>query len=108
MEECFMYGSLLVTLSAIVWLFGGSALAGETRLINGKPVDRGTWTEVVRITTGTSSCTATVVGPRVIVTAAHCANNGATSKFKIGEKEYSVKITRSSLYPAKDHDIAVG
>lgn len=97
------------SLALLSTLFMVSGLAeGASRLINGKPVEPGTWREVVRISSSGSGCTATVVGPRVIVTAAHCASNGATATFKIGEIEYKAKITRSPLYTSKDHDIAVG
>lgn len=78
------------------------------RLINGKPVEAGTYTEVIKITTNGAACTATVVGPRVIITAAHCANNDATSTFTINGANYSAKMKRSSLYPGKDHDVALG
>lgn len=77
-------------------------------LIRGTPVPAGTWQEVVRITSGGAGCTATIVGPRVIITAAHCTGNGATAKFTYKGTSYSAKMTRSPLYPAKDHDISVG
>ena len=48
--------------------------------------------------------TATIVGPRVIVTAAHCANTGATATFKFNGANYSATITRSPDYQGKDHD----
>jgi len=84
------------------------ALASDFRLINGTPVQAGTFRDVVRIQSGGAACTATVVGPRVIVTAAHCANNGATATFSIDGKSYSATMTRSSLYPGKDHDVSLG
>lgn len=81
---------------------------GEGRLINGKPVEPGTFKEVVRIRSNGAGCTATVVGPRVIATAAHCARTGAEATFEVDGTEYTATITRSSLYPGKDHDIALG
>ncbi len=77
-------------------------------LINGTPVDPGTWPEVIRIRSGTSGCSATIVGPRAILTAAHCANNGATATFTYKGANYSAKITRSPIWPAKDQDVAIG
>ncbi len=77
-------------------------------LINGTPVTPGTWKEVVRITSNGSGCTATIVGPRVIITAAHCATNGAIARFTYDGKSYQATIRRSPLYPGRDHDIAVG
>lgn len=79
----------------------------EIRLINGTPVPPGEWPSVIRIRTGSSSCTATVIGKKVAVTAAHCASSGSTSTFQIAGKTYSGKVTRSPLYAMKDHDIAV-
>ncbi len=95
---------VFLALSASAQDYGGE----DFRLINGKPVEPGTWDQVVRIQTGGAGCTATIVGPRVIITAAHCGNTGATSSFTYAGKKYSAVITRSPLYPGKDHDIAVG
>lgn len=44
----------------------------EFELIGGQPVGVGEYPEVIRISSGMSSCTAAVIGPRVILTAAHC------------------------------------
>lgn len=84
-----------------------SVSAVDMRLINGKPVEPGTYKEVVRIRTGNSSCTASIIGPKVALTAAHCVNNGSTSAFKLDGKDYKGVATRSPLYPGKDHDIAL-
>jgi hypothetical protein len=77
-------------------------------LINGVPVDPGTWQEVVRITSNGSGCTATVVGPRVIATAAHCAKTGDMASFKYKGANYSARIYRSPIWPGKDQDVAIG
>jgi hypothetical protein len=50
-------------------------------LINGRPVDRSDWMEVVRI--GNRSCTATMVGPKVAVTAAHCGRHNSRTNVEI-------------------------
>jgi len=76
-------------------------------LINGNEIPAGTYKEVVGIKTGNAGCTATIVGPKVVVTAAHCGNNGDTSTFTLGGTSFSGKFERSSLYPAQDHDVAV-
>lgn len=77
-------------------------------LINGAPVPDGARPNVVRIQTGNAGCTAAVVGPRVISTAAHCGGNGATSKFKVNGVEYTAKLTRHPKYPSTDVDLALG
>ncbi len=82
-------------------------------LINGQEAAKGTFEQVVRIVTELpqgkkARCTATIVGPRVIVTAAHCGETGAKTEFTVAGKTYSATLTQSSLYPIKDHDISVG
>lgn len=77
-------------------------------LINGTPVSPNTWKHVVRIRTGNAGCTASIVGPRALATAAHCAATGATSVFTLDGVQYSAKITRHPLYPRKDMDVSLG
>ena len=77
-------------------------------LINGRPALDGEYPEIVQIRTGNSLCTATLIGPRVIITAAHCAETGDISRFIYDGEEFSAIITRSPLYPNPDHDIALG
>lgn len=100
--------SFRILLSFVLAAPTSISFGSTQRLINGSPVEEGTFQEVVRIKTGGSGCTATVVGPRVIVTAAHCANTGSVSKFMVGGVQYDAKMTRSSLYPRQDHDICIG
>lgn len=86
---------------------GVQDVGASDRLIKGTPVKPGTWRQVVRIRTGNSMCTATVVGPKAVLTAAHCASDGATSSFEIEGQRFSGKVYRSPLYPRKDHDQAL-
>lgn len=58
---------------------------GGTRptLINGQPVERRDWPEVVRIGVEGGGCTATLVGPNCAITAAHCGRNGASGNLEL-------------------------
>ena len=80
-------------------------------LINGKPVEAGTYKEVVSIASesdnGSAHCSATIVGPKVVVTAAHCGKTGGKSTFTLDGVEYTGKIERSDIYPGQDHDISI-
>ncbi|MBY0370906.1 S1 family peptidase [bacterium] len=77
-------------------------------LINGTEVPAGTWQEVIRITYKNAGCTATIVGKRAIVTAGHCVDTGGMANFSYKGKSYQAKMRVSSLYPTRDHDVAVG
>ncbi len=98
------FGPLLVALCGLI---SQNAAAGS-RLINGIPVGPGTWKEVIRIRSDGAGCTATVVGPRTIITAAHCAKTGGTATFTLDGKDYSAVMTRSTVYPGQDHDVSLG
>ena len=78
-------------------------------LIGGDLVPSGQYENVVKISVGNSSCSATVVGPRALLTAGHCADHGDTGRFALRGKTYSVKFTQSPLYrQGKDHDLNMG
>ena len=89
---------------------GPAKYPASINLIGGKEVPSGDakYNSIVRINTNGAGCTASVIGPRVILTAAHCGQTGATATFKIAGKQFSAKITRSGLYPGVDHDLALG
>ena len=101
---------VLCVLAAVSGIAFAAYQTNSSRLINGVPVDPNDkqWHPVVRIKTGSSGCTGTVVGPRVLLTAAHCGNNGDTSVFMGGSTEYRAKLTRHPSYPSSDIDLALG
>lgn len=60
---------------------------------------------------GSYACTSTVIGPRTILTAAHCVGNGNSGKVRIGSTTYSVTCTIHDSYTAtgggRVYDIAL-
>lgn len=92
----------------------------EHELIGGRPVELGAYPEIVYIQSGDGQsrwhCTATLIGPQVILTAGHCvANEGSIQpvvvvvRFPIGKIEYSAKCQQAPLYRSQqeDHDMAL-
>ena len=81
--------------------------AFDSQLINGKLVPKGEFSQVVKIKMNDSECTATIVGARSLLTAAHCVSNGAKVNFEFEGVAYTATATRHPNYPGKDQDIAL-
>jgi len=79
-------------------------------LIGGQPVDPADpfVQGILKIKTDQSGCTASLIGPRVMITAAHCGKSGTSSVFQVQGNSYSTENERSPIYPSKDHDIMLG
>lgn len=75
-------------------------------LINGAPVDRRDWPEVVWIN---RSCTATLVGPRIAITAAHCGDNYERGTLELYDnRRIRFKMIHMPQWQdASDYDLAV-
>jgi hypothetical protein len=58
-------------------------------LINGQPADPAKWPASVYARLGNSRCSATVVGERVLLIAAHCVKNGGSASFSARGASYT-------------------
>lgn len=83
-------------------------LFSAERIIGGLEVATSDFPDIVRIKMDNASCSAVLVGPRVILTAAHCAGAGTVASLEIAGKPYTAKLFKSALYPNQDHDVALG
>jgi len=76
-------------------------------LIGGKPVAPGEYPEVIYISMKGGKCSASIVGPRTVLTAAHCARKGAKVTFQHNQNQYTAICNAPAAYPRQDHDISV-
>jgi secreted trypsin-like serine protease len=103
--KCAKWGSIALWFSAKVF-------AIEPALIGGVKVERGDFPEIVYISNGMARCSATIIGPEVILTAAHCAaDQGSISQvdFVIDQVVFRAKCEQAPMYrdELEDHDMAL-
>lgn len=78
----------------------------DPSLINGRPAGEGEFPEAVYVAFGSSRCSASIVGEQVLLSAAHCARNGARGRFQVGQTLYSTEgCARHPAYPRRDVDL---
>lgn len=79
----------------------------EPTLIRGEEVPEGALPQVVAIRSSGAGCSATLVGERILITAAHCASTGAKVTTVIDGKPYVGTAKRHPSYPRTDIDVAI-
>lgn len=75
-------------------LVAGTASAQDQELIGGTVADPAEWPASPWV----GNCSSTLVGPKVLLTAAHCVGNGGTKTFTINEVRYSGTCTHHASY----------
>lgn len=97
------------------WVNGPPRVSEDGRdkrpvLINGNPVDKAKYPAVINIRSASgASCTASIVGPQAILTAAHCAETGEKVSFKTADgNSYTAVMIHFEGYPKTDLDLNLG
>lgn len=67
-------------------------------LIGGTPADIRDWPASVYARAGNGSCSSTVIGSRVLLSAGHCMKNGGTVAFSAGSNQYTATCTHHPEY----------
>lgn len=103
----------------LLCLLSGSAVGAESELIGGREVSRAEFPEMVRIRQGNATCSATIVGPRAILTAAHCSTADGEivpvsesqdvifDHAAMPANNFRARCTLAPKYRAEDHDVAL-
>jgi len=95
-----LLGIILASLSA-------TNLYSSSTLINGRPALSGEFPEVVYISAGMSRCSASIIGPQTILTAAHCVKTGQTIHQVMNQIVFTAKCQQSPEYKLSGHDMAL-
>ncbi|WP_315806774.1 MULTISPECIES: trypsin-like serine protease [unclassified Bradyrhizobium] len=78
-----------------------SAGASPFVLNSTDPADPKDWRATVTASNGNEYCTATLIEPQIVLTAAHCLKNGSAIKIRIDTgNEYKGDCQKASAYPA--------
>ncbi len=91
-----------------LWVSSLSATPISTHVLGGEPVNAALYPEVIQLTSGTSSCTGTIIGPRAVLMTAHCVNaKDPLVTFQMEGRTYSALGVISPYVNTLGHDLAV-
>jgi len=74
------------------------AFAEVPVLIGGQAANPAQWPASVYASMNNSRCSATVVGPRTLIIAAHCVSNGGSAAFSAGANRYTARCNHHPEY----------
>lgn len=77
----------------------------QPQLVGGSAADLAMWRASLLFHTATTDCTATVIGPQTILTAAHCVQNGRLGSIRLRDFSSDVNCTRHPRYEGESNHI---
>ena len=96
---------------ALVSFFCAGVAIADNGLINGRIAKEGEWPMTIYIRSGNSACSASIVGERTILTAAHCVPNNGTIQprdrrfveFSVGQVQFKATCQQAPAYYDNNH-----
>jgi hypothetical protein len=79
---------------------------GQEQVLDGIPVDIDEWPATLVFTSQGGLCTSTVIGPRAVLTAAHCIPDGARGRVRLGGNTATVSCAHHPGY-AEDYQLDI-
>src|SRR5262249_9730269 len=71
---------------------------GKPEILNGRPAERSAWPVTLQFQSAGAYCTGTIVGDQVLLTAAHCVDNGAKARVLFNNAWTDVTCVHHSSY----------
>ncbi len=99
-------------IASVAFGFASNGFAQRATLIGGFEADIRDFPASISaqfpLQNGYGSCTATIVGPQVLLIASHCVRDNPSGSFTVGANKYKIACNMSDLYSqGTDHDIAL-
>ncbi|MGD1887517.1 MAG: trypsin-like serine protease [Cohaesibacteraceae bacterium] len=107
---CFsaLFGSSLAFAQDQITMEAPTEIDAVPQVIGGTPADPEDWPATFAFSSGINACTSTLVGPQVLLTAAHCVNDGAVGTVVVDGRSVGFTCSHHPSYAADfQYDVAL-